>query len=91
MNATDYLMFNVVFIGNNISFVSSRFNMCNKLISISFAINIEPVRPSTSTDFLILAHFVFEFDTPALEHTLPNFQFESLFDNNVHNDCIMLY
>ena len=43
MNATDYFMFNVVFIGNNLSFVSSRFNMCNKLISISFAINIEQV------------------------------------------------
>ena len=65
MNATDYLMFHVVFIGNNLSLVSSRFNMCNKLISISFAINIEPVRPSTSrpTDFFILAHCVFEFDT----------------------------
>ena len=60
MDATDYLMFNVVFIGNNLSFVRSRFNMCNKFISMSFAINIEPVRPSTSTDFLILAHCVFE-------------------------------
>ena len=66
MNATDYSMFNVVFIGNNLSFVSSRFNMCNKFISIRFAINIEPVRPSTSTDLFILAHCVFEFDTPAL-------------------------
>ena len=65
MNATDYLMFNV-FIGNHLSFVSSRFNMCNKFISISFAINIEPVRPSTSTHFLMLAHCVFEFDNPAL-------------------------
>ena len=65
MNAPDYLMINVVFIGNNLSLVSSRFNMCNKLISISFAINIEPVRPSTSTDSLIVAHCVFEFDTPA--------------------------
>ena len=55
-----------VFIGNHLSFVSSRFNMCNKLISISFAINIEPVRPSTRTHFFILAHCVFEFDTPAL-------------------------
>ena len=51
MNATDYLMFNVVFIGNNLRFVSSRFNMCNKFISIRFEINIEPVRPSTSTVF----------------------------------------
>ena len=67
MNATDYLMFNVVFIGNHLSFVSSRFNMCNKFISIRFAINIEPVRPSTSTHFFILAHCVFEFDTPAIE------------------------
>ena len=67
MNATDYLMFKVVFIGNHLSFVSSRFNMCNKFISISLAINIEPVRPSTSTHLLILAHCVFEFDTPALD------------------------
>ena len=67
MNATDYLMFNVVFIGNNLSFVSSRFNMCNKFISIHFAINIEPVRPSTSTDFEMLAHCVFEFDTPGIK------------------------
>ena len=69
MNATDYLMFLVVFIGNNLSFVSSRFNMCNKFISIRFAINIEPVRLSTSNDFLILAHCVFEFDTPVIEDT----------------------
>ena len=67
MNATDYLMCNVVFIGNHLSFVSSRYNMCIKLISIRFAINIEPVRPSTITDFLILAHCVFEFDIPALD------------------------
>jgi len=66
MNATDYLMFNVVFIGNNLSFVSSRFNMCNKFISISSAINIEPVQSSTS-DFLILTHCVFEFDTPGFK------------------------
>ena len=44
--------------------------MCNKFISISFAINIEPVRPSTSTDLLILAHCVFEFDTPVSSDTL---------------------
>ena len=74
MNATDYLMFNVVFIGNNLSFVSSRFNMCNELISIRFALNIEPVRPSTSTHFLILAHCVFEFDTPALDQLILRFQ-----------------
>ena len=67
MNATDYLMFNVVFIGNHSSFVSSRFDMCNKFISIRFAINIEPVRPSTRTDFFILAHCVFEIDTTALD------------------------
>ena len=67
MNATDYLMFNVVFIGNHLSFVRSRFNMCNKFISIRFAINIEPVPPSNSTDFVMLAHCVFEFDTPALK------------------------
>ena len=70
MNATDYLMFNVVSIGNNLSFVSSRFNMCNKFISISSAINIESVRPSTSTHFFILAHCVFEFDTRALKVAL---------------------
>ena len=72
MNATDYLMFNVVFIGNNLSFVSSRFNMCNKFISIRFAINIEPVRPSTTTHFLILAHCVIEFDTPDINHRRPS-------------------
>ena len=60
-------MFNDVFIGNNLCFVSSRFNMCNRFISIRFVIYIEPVRPSTSTDFLILAHCVFEFETPALD------------------------
>ena len=55
-NATDYLTRQC----------SSRFNMCNKFISISSAINIEPVRPSTSTHLFILAHCVFEFDPPAL-------------------------
>ena len=44
--------------------------MCNKFISISLAINIEPVRPSTSTHFFILAHCVFEFDPPALQIAL---------------------
>ena len=56
----------VVFIGNHLSFVSPRFNMCNKFISKRFAINIEPVQLLTSTDFFILAHCVFEFDTPDL-------------------------
>ena len=70
-------MFNVVFIGNHLSFVSSRFNMCNKFISIRLAINIEPVRPSTSTDFLIQAHCVFEFDTPAI--------------GGVFNECSLKY
>ena len=62
MNATDYLMFNVVFIGNNLSFVSSRFNMCNKFISISFVINIElvPIFLFWPTVYLSLTPLVYK-------------------------------
>ena len=56
-------------------------------VKLKFIINIEHVRPSTWNQFFISAHWVFEFDRPAIEEA----QCIMIFITIEEAQCIMIF